>query len=57
MQSAAMVYKSNSLVEAAYRLTVQEQRIVLACIGQVRRNETVTDEVLYSITAADLAGL
>lgn len=57
MQSAAMVYKSNSLVEAAYRLTVQEQRIVLACIGQVRRNETITDEVLYSITAADLAGL
>lgn len=57
MASARIVYKSNSLVEAAYRLTVQEQRIVLACIGQVRRNEVVTDEVLYCVTAADLASL
>ncbi|MDV7213280.1 replication initiation protein [Azotobacter beijerinckii] len=52
-----MVYKSNALVEAAYRLSVQEQRIILACIGQVRRDEQVTDEVLYSVTAADLANL
>ncbi|WP_455233718.1 replication initiation protein, partial [Geopseudomonas aromaticivorans] len=50
-----MVYKSNALVEAAYRLSVQEQRILLACISQVRRDETVTDEVLYSVGAADLA--
>jgi len=55
--STPMVYKSNALVEASYRLSVQEQRIVLACIGQVRRDEAVTDEVLYSVTAADLAQL
>lgn len=53
----SMVYKSNALVEAAYRLSVQEQRIILACIGQVRRDEEVTDEVLYSISAADLASV
>lgn len=52
-----MVYKSNALVEAAYRLSVQEQRIILACIGQVRRDEEVTDEVLYSVSAAELAEL
>lgn len=57
MESTQMVYKSNSLVEAAYRMTVQEQRIVLACIGQVRRDEVVTDEVLYSVSANDLAKL
>ena len=57
MESVPMVYKSNALVEAAYRLSVQEQRILLACISQVRRNETVTDEVLYSVRAADLAQL
>lgn len=50
-----MVYKSNALVEAAYRLSVQEQRIVLACISQVRRGELVTDEVLYSVKAGDIA--
>lgn len=57
VEKPVMVYKSNALVEASYRLSVQEQRIILACIGQVRREEPVTDEVLYSVTAADLAGL
>lgn len=57
MEQPMMVYKSNALVEAAYRLSVQEQRIILACISQVRRDEAVTDEVLYSVGAADLAKL
>lgn len=57
MEQHPMVYKSNALVEAAYRLSVQEQRILLACISQVRREEAVTDEVLYSVRAADLAKL
>lgn len=57
MEAALMIYKSNALVEAAYRLTVQEQRILLACISQVRHDEVVTDEVLYSVRAADLAKL
>ena len=55
MASPPMVYKSNALVEAAYRLSVQEQRIVLACISQVKRSEPVTDEVMYSVTAEDIA--
>ena len=55
MGSPPMVYKSNALVEAAYRLSVQEQRIVLACISQVRRDEPVTDEVMYTVTAEDVA--
>ncbi len=57
MEHPPIVYKSNALVEAAYRLSVQEQRILLACISQVRRDESVTDEVLYSVRAADLAKL
>lgn len=57
MESVPMVYKSNALVEAAYRLSIQEQRILLVCISQVRRNEAVTDEVLYSVSAADVAKL
>lgn len=57
MEHPPMIYKSNALVEAAYRLSVQEQRILLACISQVRRDEAVTDEVLYSVRAVDLAKL
>nr|CRY97648.1 hypothetical protein [uncultured prokaryote] len=55
MGSPPMVYKSNALVEAAYRLSVQEQRIVLACISQVKRNEPVTDDVMYSVTAEEIS--
>lgn len=55
--TGSMVYKSNALVEAAYRLSVHEQRIVLSAISQVRRGETVTDEVLYSVSAADISRL
>lgn len=53
----AKIYKSNSLIEAGYRLSVTEQRILLACISQVRHDEPITDEVMYSVTAADLANL
>lgn len=51
------VYKSNALVEASYRLTPAEQRIMLACISQVRRDQPITDDVLYSVTVADYAAL
>jgi plasmid replication initiation protein len=53
----ALVYKSNALIEASYRLSVAEQRIVLACIAQVRHDQPITDEVLYSITATEFANL
>jgi plasmid replication initiation protein len=53
----ALIYKSNSLVEASYRLSVAEQRLILACISQVRRDEPVTDEVMYSVSARDIADL
>ncbi|MDN3554355.1 replication initiation protein [Halomonas almeriensis] len=51
------VYKSNALIEASYRLTPAEQRIMLACIAQVRRDQPITDEVLYNVTVADYAAL
>lgn len=51
------VYKSNALVEASYRLTPAEQRIMLGCITQVRRDQPLTDEVMYSVSVADYAAL
>lgn len=53
--ASPQVYKSNALVEAQYRLTIAEQRIMLACISQVRRDQSLTDEVLYSVSAAEIA--
>lgn len=53
--SQPQVYKSNSLVEAQYRLSVAEQRILLACMSQVRRDRPITDDELYSVSAATIA--
>lgn len=51
------IYKSNALVEAQYRLSVAEQRIILACIKHVRRDEKITDDELYSVSATQIAEL
>ena len=54
MQSP-QVYKANALVEASYRLSLYEQRIVLACIAQVRRDEPLSDQQLYTVSAQQIA--
>jgi plasmid replication initiation protein len=53
----ALVYKSNALVEASYRLSVYEQRIILGCIAQVRRDEPLTDQHLYAVSAQQIADM
>jgi len=54
---SAQVYKSNALIEASYRLSVYEQRIILACIAQVRRDEPLTDQQLYTVSAQQVANM
>lgn len=51
------IVKSNALVEASYRLSVQEQRIMLAAISQVHPNSQPTDEVMYSVSAEDFVDI
>jgi len=59
MVSESQVFKSNSLVAASYRLTIQEQRILLACIAQVspKNGEEITDQVMYKIKVSDIEKL
>lgn len=57
MDTDLQIVKSNHMIEASYRLSVAEQRVILSAISQVRRDKPVTDEVLYSVTAADIAQL
>lgn len=52
-----IVVKSNALIEAAYSLTVAETKLVLAAIAQVRRDEAITDEACYTVTANALADM
>ena len=56
-QDRQLVVKSNHIIEASYRLSVAEQRVTLSAISQVRRDQPVTDTVLYSVTAAEIAQL
>jgi plasmid replication initiation protein len=51
----ALVYKANALVEASYRLSLYEQRIILGCIAQVRRDAPLTDQQLYTVSAQQIA--
>jgi plasmid replication initiation protein len=52
-----LIVKSNHIIEASYRLSVAEQRVILSAISQVRRDQPVTDAVLYSVTAAEISEL
>lgn len=49
------VSKSNYLVEASYKLTLQEQRLILACLSKIDSRLEVPKEV--SISASDYAGM
>ena len=55
--NTALVYKSNALIEASYRLSVYEQRILLGCIAQVRRDAPLTDQQLYVVSAQQIADI
>lgn len=57
MTAQNLVYKSNDLMTANYKLTVAEQRIILMCIAKISRDPTqvVTDEKMYSFTAREYA--
>lgn len=57
MSKELQVVKSNHIISASYRLSVAEQRVILSCIAQVRRDEPVSDDVFYSVTAANLSDL
>ena len=51
------VYKSNAVIQAGYQLTLNEQRVVLACIGLVdpRKELLVTDK--FELSAKDFVTL
>lgn len=49
------ICKSNALIEAGYRLSLGEHKILLGCIAQVRRNEPISADRFYEITALEVA--
>lgn len=55
MDKNTLVVKSNALIQTSYRLTTNEQKIILACISQVRRDNPITDQVMYTISASNFS--
>ena len=51
--SDLIAYKSNALIEASYKLTLQEQRFLLVCIGRLNPRDENPQKTL-TISAAEL---
>jgi plasmid replication initiation protein len=51
------VVKSNALIEATYRLSVMEQRIILSCLKLIDSRVPITDDIMYEIRVSDIAKL
>ena len=49
------VTKSNSLIQSSYKLTLNEQRLVLACIAQLDSRRPLPKDNLFTVNADDFA--
>jgi plasmid replication initiation protein len=50
-----LVYKANEVIEAGYKLTLNELRVVLACIAQVNSSEELLETDEFELSAKDFA--
>jgi len=53
--SLVKITKANYLVEASYSLTLQEQRLILACLSKINSKESISKEV--SLTASEYSDM
>ena len=49
-----LIVKSNHVVEASYRLSLNEQRLILLCIQQIKKGQAITPSTGFNILATDL---
>lgn len=50
-----VVTKANALIQSSYKLTLNEQRIVLACVAQLDGRKVLLRDNLFTVTAVDYA--
>lgn len=51
------VTKSNNLIDASYKLNVQAQKLVLACLGKIDSRPDVTPQKEITLTASEFSDL
>lgn len=54
MSKKELVVKSNQVIEASYRLSVTEQRVLLSAIAKIPKQVEVLDDVIYTVNVQDL---
>ncbi len=49
------VVKSNDIVDASYRLSLNEQRLILMCIAQIKKGQSIDDKQQFIVNAHEFA--
>ena len=57
MANKDLIYKDNRIIEASYKLSLIEQRIVLMAISKVNATETLTSEKIFKITSSEYSSM
>lgn len=52
-----MVVKANKVVEASYRLSLNEQRLILNCIRQIKKGQEITPQTKFIIPALEFGDM
>lgn len=52
-----LVVKSNKLIEAGFKLSLNEQRVILMAITHVRRDRVLSSDEVFEIKATDFMTL
>ena len=53
----ATITKANSLIQASYKLSIQEARIILLAISKINPKQKITDKEFYTVTAKEYSEL
>lgn len=49
------VVKSNDIVDASYRLSLNEQRLILLCISQIKKGQSINEKQKFIVNAHEFA--
>lgn len=55
--NGTIVVKSNHVIEASYRLSLSEQRLVLMCVQQIKKDRSIAISDRFEIAAHDFADM
>jgi plasmid replication initiation protein len=55
MKKPLTVVKSNKVIESSYRLTLNEQRLVLACIAKIKKGQRISANDRFEVSAVEFA--